>query len=493
MSEDMNPTEAIVRLRGELADLESTYGADRASWPEGQRTLAERIDRGITKLQTQRDVEASRAAREQILSHAIERAKAGDPRYVESGFGGGYDVEMAKAQRGQRTRKPWDGLGVNLARSESTEGLIARTGDALELLADHVPGEGLQRLAAALDREFSADSAAYILSASAPAYVRAFEKVMRDPVNGNRMWDNEEQIAFQRVENARAAIGEGGTGSFLVPVPLDPSIVLTNNGVIDPVRQYARVETTISATWNGVSSAGTTAYWTAENTALTEGNPAFAQISATPQKLAAWLTASFEVFQDSNLAAQLPGLVGDAIARAEGDAWINGSGSGAPAGIIASVSGTAGSLVTMTTRGSFTSASSGDIYNMDNALTARARSGRPVWLMSRQTMNTIRSMSAAGNGSSFWANFGDTTPPLLLDHPIREASSVSSATTSGSIFMVLGDLSRYLITDRYGTSLEWVQNVVDGSGVPTGTRGWIAWKRTTGKVEDLNAFRLGKA
>lgn len=486
MSSDINPTEAVVRLRGELADLVDVYGPDRASWPEGQRTLAERIDRGIEKLQTQRALDASRKNREEALA----RVSRGDLSQTENGFGGApVDVEAAKAHR---TRKPWDGLGADLARSESTNGLIARTADALSVMADHVPGAGLERLAGALDREFSADSAAFILAASAPAYVRAFEKVMRDPINGNRMWDNEEQLAFQRVENARAAIGEGGTGTYLVPIPLDPSIVLTNTGIVDPVRAYARVETTVSATWTGVSSAGSTGYWVAENTALTEGNPTFAQISVTPAKLAAWMTASYEVFQDTNIVAQLPALVGDALGRAEGDAFINGSGTGAPQGIITAVSGTAGSLVTMTTRGTFTSASSGDIYAIDNAMTARARSGRPVWLASRPIINTIRSMSAAGNGSSFWANFGDTTPPLLLDHPIREASSVASATTSGSIFAVLGDMSRYLIVDRVGTSLEYVQNVVDGNGVPTGTRGWVAWKRVGGRVEDLNAFRLAK-
>jgi HK97 family phage major capsid protein len=60
------------------------------------------------------------------------------------------------------------------------------------------------------------------------------------------------------------------------------------------------------------------------------------------------------------------------------------------------------------------------------------------------------------------------------------------------VLIVLGDFSQYVIYDRIGTSVEYVQNVVDGSGIPTGQRGLLAHKRNGADVTDLDAFRFLK-
>ena len=54
----------------------------------------------------------------------------------------------------------------------------------------------------------------------------------------------------------------------------------------------------------------------------------------------------------------------------------------------------------------------------------------------------------------------------LLGSPIAKASSITSTTTSGNILAVLGDFSQFIVYDRIGVSLEFVQNVVDGDGNP---------------------------
>ena len=69
-------------------------------------------------------------------------------------------------------------------------------------------------------------------------------------------------------------------------------------------------------------------------------------------------------------------------------------------------------------------------------------------------------------------------------------SVTQSTTTTGTVLMVLGDFSQYLILDVLGTTLEFVQNVVNSSGIPTGQRGVIARKRTGANVTDVNAFRF---
>ncbi|MTV59246.1 phage major capsid protein, partial [Streptococcus pneumoniae] len=74
---------------------------------------------------------------------------------------------------------------------------------------------------------------------------------------------------------------------------------------------------------------------------------------------------------DSSLQGQLPGLIAESIDYAESTAFISGSGSSAPKGIVTAISATAGSTVTATTRGSFTSASVADVFAVVNAVTPR--------------------------------------------------------------------------------------------------------------------------
>ena len=73
------------------------------------------------------------------------------------------------------------------------------------------------------------------------------------------------------------------------------------------------------------------------------------------------------------------------------------------------------------------------------------------------------------------------------------ASDMPSATTSGNILAVLGDFSRFVIYDRLGMNVEFIQNVVDGNGLPVGKRGLVAYKRVGSNTADINAFRFLKA
>lgn len=63
---------------------------------------------------------------------------------------------------------------------------------------------------------------------------------------------------------------------------------------------------------------------------------------------------------------------------------------------------------------------------------------------------------------------------------------------AGSIHDVLDELdldSEAVVDD---VLVEFIQNVVDGSGLPTGQRGLVAHKRVGADVTDLNAFRFLK-
>ena len=331
-------------------------------------------------------------------------------------------------------------------------------------------------------------AAAYALVHANPAYASAVSKYIR---SGGRdpMWTNEERQAVAIAQDfARASLSTtGANGGYALPTLLDPTLIHTGVAVRNPLRAISRVETGTQNKWNGVSVGNVTTAWKGEGSAFTDGSPTLSNPSVTAAMLTAYVTASYEVFQDSNLQSQLTSVIAESIDFAESAAFISGSGSGAPKGIVTAVSGTAGSLVTATTRGAFTSASVADVFAVVNAAAVRYEDSSS-WVMNKATANTIRQIAnptAAGQLLPVGAT-------ELLGSPLYHSSTMATAQTSGTILAILGDFSQFVIYDRLGVNVEYIPNVVDGSGVPTGQRGLVAYKRTGSDVTDVDAFRLLK-
>lgn len=337
--------------------------------------------------------------------------------------------------------------------------------------------------AAALERiESVPGAAAYALVHAAPAYMSAFRSWLAS--QGSPVYTAEEAAAVRTAMSLTSA-----NGGYALPTLLDPTLIHTGSVTKNPIRRLARVETGTVNVWNGVTVGNVTTAWKGEGSAFTEGSPTFGGVSVTAANLTAYVTASYEIFQDTNLQAQLPGLIGEAIDYAESAAFISGSGSTAPKGVITAVSGTAGSLVTVTTRGSFTSASGADTLALFNALATRYED-TSTWVANRATFLTIQQQVVGTYGTMLDQM---VLKNELLGLPIAKASSVTATTTSGNFLAVLGDFSQYVIYDRIGVNLEFIPNVVDGDGIPTGQRGLVAYKRVGGDVTDVNAFRLLRA
>ena len=65
-----------------------------------------------------------------------------------------------------------------------------------------------------------------------------------------------------------------------------------------------------------------------------------------------------------------------------------------------------------------------------------------------------------------------------------------TGTTGASNLAILGNFQRYVVAQRVGMNIEFIPNVVNGSGVPTGQRAWLAWARVGADSVDDDAFRL---
>jgi HK97 family phage major capsid protein len=288
----------------------------------------------------------------------------------------------------------------------------------------------------------------------------------------------------------RAAMSTtGANGGFLVPFTLDPTIILTNAGVADPIRSIATIKTIATTTWEGVTSAGVTAEWTGESSSAewADATPTFGQPSITPKKADAWVQGSYEILADSGFASELGRLLADAKARLEAAAFATGNtGATQPRGIVAAVNAVTASIVTSLTVSAF---AKGDVYNVSGALRPRD-SAAASWIANKNVYNLIRQFDTAG-GSSFWANLGMKTPSELLDAPVYECSSMTSAITTGAAILLAGNFAEYYVVDRVGMSVLY-EPMVRGvsSGRPTGQAGWAAFWRVGADCVDPAAFKV---
>ncbi len=454
-------SESLESLRSEIAELD---GLESPSDEQTSRFAAALDEFDTLKADYDRAVE--RAARV-----AQVREFATDPRNVQPAFAApAVHVRTDPFAELDRARN----LGDD---SRELRDMALR---AIEATAGRTRSEYVDEAARKVE---DIDGAARLaLAYGSPAYRSAFARYLRAQ-GQSPIYTQDEADAI------RAAMSlTTGNGGFAVPFLLDPTLIKTGTATKNPIRRISRVVQGTSNKWNGLTISGVTTYWTPEANAFTEGAPTTGQPSITAAKLTAYVPGSFEVWQDTSLQSSLPELIGEGFDLAEASAFVSGSGSDAPKGIVTAISATAGSTVTATTRGTFGSV---DLFAVADALPTRYEDSS-TWVANKKTYSTIRQWSTGSTGSLFFADLGQSAPNQLIEYPYAKAADMASVTTSGTVLMILGDFSQYVIYDRLGTVVEFDPIVVNTNGLPTGQRALIAHKRVGADVTDVNAFRFLK-
>lgn len=370
----------------------------------------------------------------------------------------------------------------------ASDEIIGRAKEAIETArAVHLDDDGRHAATLLVERTENPEIAAHILKTGSPAYHEAFRAYMR----GNFA------VASEYPEQFRAAMSlTGSAGGFLVPFTLDPTIVLTNVGASNPFRKIADQVSITTDDWNGVTSAGVTAEWLGEGSEAADASPTFTQPTITAHKAAAYLQASIEVTQDSNIASQIATLIADAKDRHEAAAFATGSGSSQPFGIVTALGLTTASRVA----GSSGAAGAADlvaadIFALDNDLGDRYRDNAS-FVAHKKTWNAVRrlaNVTAGNNPASFWTDFGGGLPAQLIGYPVYQSSAMDSTIVSGSNddVIVLGDFRQgYKIVDRIGLAIAYNPLVIGSSQRPTGQVGWFAYWRVGGDSINDDAFRM---
>lgn len=362
-----------------------------------------------------------------------------------------------------------------------------------------LPDHGKERVTQMIEREDASGSgdtlaARWAAAASNPHYLRAYASLLVDPDRGHLSWTEAERAAFNEAQTVSRAmsIGTDASGGYMVPVAIDPAVIITNDGTTNPFRQIARTATTVTDSWKGITSAGVTAEWKAEAAEAADASPSDLAQPTIPVHLAdAYLVYSIEAEQDiPTLVDEMQTMLLDSKERHEATAFTTGDGSGKPKGVITAVAADAGSLVTPTTAEAFAVA---DVYKVAGALGARhALNAR--WAANYSVELLIRQMASGDQTHAFWSDLGGGTPPTLLGKPWHQASDMdgafNAAATANNYFLLFGDFSKYLIVDRVGARTELVPHVVGSNRRPTGQRGLFFYWRVGADALDTNAFRL---
>ena len=301
--------------------------------------------------------------------------------------------------------------------------------------------------------------------------------------------------ATQEIKSITA--GVPGDGGYAVPRQIDAAIArqLTE---ISPIRAIAQVVQTGSADYRKlVTLGGTASGWVSESAGRPEtATPNFSEIAPPTGELYANPAASQAMLDDAgfDLESWLASEIGQEFARAEGAAFINGSGVNQPRGFLAAPMAAEfdedrpfGTLqyIASGDAGGFGAEPDAMLIDLVHSLKAGHRQGAS-FVMNSATLAEVRKLKTA-NGAFLWQpGMVDGQPDRLLGYPVVEAEDMPDI-AAGACPIAFGNFRHgYLIAERSATQ------VLRDPFTNKPFVHFYATKRVGGQVLDSNAIKLLK-
>lgn len=314
-----------------------------------------------------------------------------------------------------------------------------------------------------------------ILTAGHPEYENAFFKKL----TGRQLSASENNVM------ERAALLTA-TAGYAMPIALDPTVVLTSNGAVNPIRDLARVVQIAGKTWNGVNSAGITASYDAEQAEVSEDTPTLTQPTVTVLKAAAFVPFSIEAEAWSDIRNELTVEMRDAKDVLEANKFTLGTGTAEPTGFMRATN--------LATTAATATIALADIDTLMDALPPRFQSNAAL-LGSRKFFSKVRQLARTAGVNDQWPNVAPPHPGVINGAPAYQASDiVSTLTTSAALVAAYGDFNRgFVIVDRVGMSVEYIPHLFHTSNNrPSGTRGLYSYWMNNSIIRSEEALRLLK-
>ena len=287
---------------------------------------------------------------------------------------------------------------------------------------------------------------------------------------------------FRQVSNVLSE-GVDANGGYLVPEEYDRRLI----DILDEENVMRKLGTRITTSGeHKINIAGTkpAAAWIEEGGALTFGDTTFDQIILDAHKLHVAIKVTEELLYDNafNLESYIMQQFGKALANAEEDAFINGTGTGQPLGLLAA---TGGADVGVTAK-SATVITADEIIDLIYSLKRPYRKSA-AFLLNDQTLAAIRKLKD-NNGQYLWQ------PSLQAGEPDRilgyaaYTSPYFPVLAAGKAAVAFGDFSYYNIGDRGTRSFAELKELFAGNGMV----GFVAKERVDGKLVLPEAVKLLK-
>ncbi|WP_313435074.1 phage major capsid protein [Novosphingobium sp.] len=286
-------------------------------------------------------------------------------------------------------------------------------------------------------------------------------------------------------------------GGYAVPREVD-ALISARLKAISPIRAIAQVVQTGTAGYRKlVTTGGTTSGWVSETGARVEtATPSFAEIAPPSGELYANPAASQAMLDDAafDIQSWLADEIAAEFARAEGAAFVSGTGTNQPKGFLqapnAATTDAARPFGTLQFLGSgnatgFDAAPELKLIDLVHSLKSGHRQGAS-WVMNAKTLALVRKLKAA-DGSFLWQpGLMEGQPNRLLGYPVVEAEDMPDV-AAGALPIAFGNFrAGYLIAERSATSI-----LRD----PFTNKPFVhfyATKRIGGQVLDSDAIKLLK-
>ena len=255
-----------------------------------------------------------------------------------------------------------------------------------------------------------------------------------------------------------------GDGGYAVPREIDVAIArqLTE---ISPIRAIAQVVQTGTAGYRKlVTLGGTASGWVSEVAARPEtGTPDFAEIAPPTGELYANPAASQAMLDDAgfDLEAWLASEIAMEFARAEGAAFVNGTGANQPRGFLSAPKsedfdgdrpfGTL-QFVASGAASTFGSAPDSTLIDLVHTLKAGHRQGAS-WVMNSATLAAVRKLKTADGAFLWQPGLVEGQPDRLLGYPVVEAEDMPDIAADAFPIAFGNFRAGYLIAERTATQI----------------------------------------
>ncbi|WP_394663242.1 phage major capsid protein [uncultured Sphingomonas sp.] len=289
----------------------------------------------------------------------------------------------------------------------------------------------------------------------------------------------------------------GDSGGFAVPREIDAAIASVLKSV-SPIRAIANVVTVGSAGYRKlVTTGGTPSGWASETAARPEtATPSFVELAPPMGELYANPSASQAMLDDAafDVEGWLAGEIATEFARAEGQAFVNGSGVNRPKGFLTNAISAAkdgvrpfGTLQYLASgaNGGFPNGGEERLVDLVQSLRAPYRQGA-CFVMNAATSARIRKIKTT-DGQFLWApGLAAGQPATLLGYPVIEAEDMPDIAENACAIAFGNFQAGYLIAERAETAI--LRDPYSNKPFVT----FYATRRVGGCVSDSEAIKLMK-